>query len=113
MKKYKKIIEHLKEKGYEVRVVGADVPLEEAYKRSDARAKHTGRTVPKSIIEGSHTGFSAAFEEIASMADDYELYDNSGEFPVLITDKTGIKDQKLWDAFQKKGEAKRRKNDGK
>ena len=101
--KYKRIIQNLKDAGYEVRVVGADVPLNEAIKRSEMRARKEGRNVPRSIIEGSHRGFSSAFSEIAELADDYELYDNSGEFPVLIKDKSGVHDENLWDRFVEKG----------
>lgn len=103
--KYKRIIQNLKDAGYEVRVVGADIPLDEAIKRSEMRARKEGRNVPRSIIEGSHRGFSSAFSEIAELADDYELYDNSGDFPVLIKDKSGVHDQGLWDRFVDKGKS--------
>ena len=106
-RKYKKLIENLKDAGYEVRVVGADVPLDEAIKRSDKRARKSGRMVPHSIIEGSHRGFSASFSEIAELADDYEIYDNSGEFPVLMKDKSsGVQNEKLWNRFVEKGKTK-------
>jgi predicted ABC-type ATPase len=104
-RKYKRIIQNLKDAGYEIRVVGADIPLDEAIKRSEARARKEGRNVPRSIVEGSHRGFASAFSEIAELADEYELYDNSGEFPALIKDKTGVQDNKLWGRFVKKGKS--------
>lgn len=105
-RKYKKIIKNLKDAGYEVRVIGADLPIDEAIKRSEIRARREGRNVPRSIIEGSHRGFAASFSEIAELADDYELYDNSGDFPVLIKDKTGVHSEDLWNKFIKKGKSK-------
>ena len=105
LNKYKKIIRNLKDAGYEVRVVGADLPLDEAIKRSKIRARKEGRLVPEDIVRSSHRGFSSAFPEIAELADDYELYDNSGEFPTLVKDKSGVHDQELWDRFVNKGKS--------
>lgn len=106
-KKYKRIIQNLKDAGYEVRVVGVDLPLDEAIKRVEARAKRRNRAVPIGIVKNSHKGFATSFSEIAELADDYEIYDNSGEFPVLMKDKaSGVQDEKLWNRFVEKGKTK-------
>lgn len=102
--KYTGIIKQLKDAGYEIRVVAATIPVEDAIARSDARAKATGRKVPHSIIRGSHGGCSVTYPQLTSMVDSYELWDNSGDEPVLIQDNEGIHDQQLYDAFIKKGE---------
>lgn len=104
--KYEKIIKNLKDNGYEVRIVSADIPLKEALQRSDARAKQTGRKVPHSIVEGSHRGFASTFPKLLSLVDGYTLYDNSqpkGQPPTLICNETGIKNQNLWEKFLEKG----------
>ncbi|MCM1216813.1 MAG: zeta toxin family protein [Lachnospiraceae bacterium] len=103
LSKYTSIIKQLKDAGYEVRVVAATIPVEDAIARSDDRAKKTGRKVPHSIIRGSHGGCSVTYPQLTGLVDSYELWDNSGERPVLVQDNDGIHDQQLYDAFIKKG----------
>lgn len=84
--------------------MAATVPVEDAIARSDERAKTTKRNVPHSIIRGSHGGCSLTYPQLIGLVDSYELWDNTTEAPVLVQDNDGIHDQKLYDAFLKKGE---------
>lgn len=101
--KYDKLIDKLKDAGYEVRVVAADLPLDLAIKRSAVRAEKTGREVPKSIIESSHGGCALTFPKIAAKADEFQLYDNTGKYPELVQDNHKVYHQDLYDAFIEKG----------
>lgn len=106
-KKYEDIINKLKSNGYEVRIIGVDIPLSDAYHRSDERAKVTHRVVPKGIITGSHIGFAKTFPQLRDKVDGYQLYDNSqpqGEPPTLICSDSGIANEELWNRFLQKGQ---------
>lgn len=105
--KYSSIINMLHDNGYEVQIVGVDVPLEEAYKRSDSRAEHTGRTVPHSIIAGSHGGFALTLPDLVDLVDGSILYDNNngrdvGPQPIMIDGQVINKEK--YDTFIKKGQ---------
>src|SRR5699024_3485491 len=82
--KYKKLIDRLEEAGYDVHIYVADVPLEVAKARSQARAERTGRKVPESIIESSHRGVPKSMEALKDRVKSYQVYDNSGEELELI-----------------------------
>lgn len=101
--KYNRIIDKLHDAGYEIHVVGADVPVDTAIERSNNRAKQTGRKVPEGIITGSHGGFSLTYPQLIDRVDKYSLYDNSGSHPVLIQDESQVYDQKAYDKFLDKG----------
>lgn len=104
--KYVELIKKLKDAGYIVSIIGVDIPTEEALARSAKRAKETNRTVPEGIIKGSHGGFALTFPKIKDMVDAYQLYDNSqpeGKPATLICDKSGVKNEELWQRFMKKG----------
>ena len=105
--KYFKLIHKLKQAGYEVNIVSADVPTEEAIRRSELRAKKTNRTVPEGIIRGSHGGFALTFPKLIKEVDNFSLYDNSqpeGQSPTLVIDNSGIHNSELWNRFIKKGQ---------
>jgi len=104
LSKYGKIIDSLKNSGYEIRIVAADVPVSIAIERSNRRADRTGRKVPEGILRSSHGGCAYTFPKIAEKADSFKLYDNTGEAPVLMRDNQGIHDETLYNAFVKKGE---------
>lgn len=101
--KYSKIIDKLHKAGYQIQIVGADVPVDIAIQRSEQRAKQTGRKVPEGIIRGSHGGFASTYPELLDKVDSYSLYDNSGSSPVLIQDETGVYKPELYQRFQQKG----------
>lgn len=103
VKKYSKIIDKLHSAGYEVQIVGADVPIDTAVERSNVRAQQTGRKVPEGIIVGSHGGFSLTYPQLLDKVDRYSLYDNSGNHPVLIQDESKVYDQSAYDKFIDKG----------
>lgn len=103
VRKYSKIIDKLHSAGYEVQIVGADVPISTAVERSNARAQQTGRKVPEGIIVGSHGGFSLTYPQLLDKVDKYSLYDNSGDHPVLIQDESRVYDQNAYDKFIDKG----------
>lgn len=104
IRSYLPVIEKLKKAGYHVQIVGADVPTEMALERSHSRAKRTGRDVPDDIIASAHGGFANTFPQLIDEVDEYYLYDNSGEKPVLIQDTSGVKRPDLMSRFQKKAQ---------
>lgn len=102
--KYTRIIDNLHKAGYHIQIVGTDVPVEVAIQRSNQRAKQTGRKVPEGIIRGSHGGFAATFPELIDKVDSYSLYDNSGNYPVLIQDESKVYRPDLLQNFTQKGQ---------
>lgn len=101
--KYIGIIDKLHEAGYEVQIVGVDVDLNEAYKRSDSRAEHTGRKVPHGIIAGSHGGFAATLPKLINKVDSSILYDNENGLKPIMQDGE-ILDESKYGTFIKKGD---------
>lgn len=102
--KYTKMIDKLRQAGYQIQIIGTDVPIETARQRSQQRAKATGRGVPDNIIEMTHGGFASTYSELIPMVDSYSLYDNSGDHPVLIQDETQVYKPELLQQFTKKGQ---------
>lgn len=101
--KYDKIIDKLHKSGYKVQIIGADVPVDVAIERSNIRAKQTGRKVPEGIIKGAHGGFAVTYPQLLDKVDGYSLYDNSGNYPVLIQDESGVYKPELYNKFLQKG----------
>lgn len=79
-----------KSKGYETRIVHVTIPVEEAIKRAQERAKKTGREVPTEVIVNSHINSTNTFIKLLNdgIVDDVKLYDNAGKSPKLIFDST-------------------------
>ena len=105
--KYVDLIERLKAAGYTICIIGVDIPTQEAISRAEKRAKLENRSVPLGIIKGSHGGFADTFPKIKDLVDKYQLYDNSqaeGQPATLICDKSGVKNEELWQRFLKKGQ---------
>ena len=104
--KFERLAKKLKENGYEVHIVFADCPLEEAKARAAARAKITGRKVPDSVIEESHSGAISGLKHLSKFADSTSVfstagkppprlaYSKSGKPPKTTTDKTLYRDMK-------------------
>jgi predicted ABC-type ATPase len=84
-KKYAQLVERLQEAGYEVHAYVADVPLEEAIRRSDKRAARTGRKVPHSIIEASHRGVPGTIEHLKDKIDSYKVFDNTDTLKLIAS----------------------------
>ena len=97
------MIDKLHKAGYQVQIIGSDVPLNIAFERSNKRADETGRKVPEGIIVGSHGGFSITYPQLINKVDGYSLYDNSGQHPILIQDERGIHRPDLYRNFVQKG----------
>ena len=105
--RYVKLIKRLREEGYEVRVIGVDIPIKEAKKRAIERFKKEERRVPEDIIEKTHKGFAKTFFNVAKLADYSVLYDNSqplGQSPTLLYEDETVKNESLYKRFKKKGE---------
>jgi SPP1 gp7 family putative phage head morphogenesis protein len=81
--KYRLLINSLKEKGYEVHIIGIGNDVEQAIIRSAARAERTGRWVPEGFIRETYGRIPASFETNSALADRFMLFDNSGDAPKL------------------------------
>ena len=81
IEKFTKIINMLKEAGYEIHIAMADVPVEVAKERAAQRAKKTGRVVPDSIIEESNAGAIKAFHALKGLVDSAVIYSTVGDGP--------------------------------
>lgn len=88
----------------------ATVDVDEAIKRSDARAAKTGRFVPHEYIRNAHKDVArtsvAAIE--TGLFDALDVYDTSGRDPVHVasyTKEKGLKvhDQAAWDRHKARG----------
>ncbi|MCP1136295.1 zeta toxin family protein [Paenibacillus polysaccharolyticus] len=81
--KYDRIITKLKQLGYQVRLVIADVDIDEAMRRNEQRFQRTGRFVPVMELRQSHIGVAAVFHQLKDRADEYVLYDTFDGFNVF------------------------------
>lgn len=90
----------------------ATVDIDEAIRRSDARALKEGRFVPHEYLKQVHKDVTRTFLGAVERGvyDDLDLWDTSapGE-PINVVSYTKadglvVKDQKAWDAFKKRGE---------
>lgn len=93
-------LQMLKQGGYHVTGVFIDVPVDLAARRSTERYKqdhlawmngqgHGGRPIPSSLILGQRSGKSShnrsTFNSMRSQFDAWQLYDNSGAKPTLVS----------------------------
>ena len=99
-----KLVDILKDNGYDVYVYATDVPTDLAIERANKRE----RKINEDIIRNAHNTFAQAFPATMELPiTHFALYDNSqpeGQPPTLIVDSTGVKDQSLYDKFIQKGE---------
>jgi predicted ABC-type ATPase len=72
-----KLIQDLKDSGYDVRLVGVTIDPSEALVRAQIRYFSSGRLVPPKMIIKAHKGFNAAFPAYAKKVDLAFLYDNT------------------------------------
>lgn len=96
--KYQRIINSLHNNGYEVHVVGVDIPVQTAI----ARAKTRERKIPEQTVKKTHKEFGSHFLDIAAMADSFSLYDNtqpSGQPPTLVVNQDGVHNEDLYKRF--------------
>lgn len=100
--KYVKMVDRLKNAGYEVQAHVADVSIGEAMKRSNARALKTGREVPKEILVGTHQGVPHTVRAIRDKVDKLSVYDTTGDPTPFVTEK-GVVHKERYRQFMKKG----------
>lgn len=81
--KYHKIVSLLKEYGYVVRIVIADVDIDEATRRNDERFKATKRLVPRVELINSHVRVAEVFLKLKDLVDEYVLYDTYEGYTVF------------------------------
>ena len=72
-----KMINSLKSKGYDVRLLGVTIDPSEALIRALERFYGSGRLVPAKAVLKAHKGFNANFEQYAKAAHSAYLYDNT------------------------------------
>ena len=107
--KFEKLVTKLKENGYEVHILFADLPLEEAKVRAAARAQRTGRKVPDSIIEESHRGAINGLKSLSSLVDGVTVFSTAGDPPPKMAYSKGgrppkvKKDDTLYRDMEKRG----------
>src|SRR5690606_39120369 len=78
-RRYKSLVNKLKENGYEIHIYVVDVPVLVAKKRADERA----RKVPHKIIENTHKLVPRTFIEIKDMVDSFHIYDNQDSLTLI------------------------------
>lgn len=106
-KRYMRLVEHLREAGYKIKVFVADIPLRKAKRRAVKRARRTGRTVPTRVIEATHRLVPRTLEAIKDRVDGYWVYDMETG-PKLIASKAYV-DTERYARFLKKGKRGKRK----
>lgn len=95
---YLNMIKKLKDAGYHVKVVMADVDQKTAEKRAKARGHAKGRWIPPNVFDAAYRAVPRNFETIANAADDFELWDTRPEgAPSLKWERTG-KTEKVHDS---------------
>lgn len=73
----------LKAAGYHIRLVMPHVDMEAAVQRVEDRATGSGRYVPEEIVRDAHSKVPGNFFVIRKEADEWALFDNSGQKPKL------------------------------
>lgn len=108
--KYEQLIKELKTKNYTVNGIVVDTSIIVALNRSAKRFEEEFRNVPDKIIIESHVKVAETFFKIKEMFDSYTLFDNSGEFPVIIASKLDdnleINNQEAIESFYRKSQLK-------
>lgn len=72
---YLNMIKKLKDAGYHVKVVMADIDPDTAMRRAKQRGQVSGRWVPQHVFDASYKAIPHNFGEIAHAGDDFELWD--------------------------------------
>ena len=108
------LFQKLKELGYRVRVIYADVPTEEAVKRAKLRAKEStdptnkGRIVPDEVVRKKHREAAQAFGRYQNSpnVDEVSAYDTTDRTPKRFYTRNEegetIHDQKILDRVKEK-----------
>lgn len=108
------LLKRLKDNGYKVKLVYAEVPTEEAINRAKVRATSSadptnrGRFIPEDVIRDKHTEAAKAFLKYRNNpnVDEIRGFDTTTRTPKEFYNKTGgnekITDQKVLDAVHEK-----------
>ncbi len=83
--KYVTLVDSLQKRRYEVLVYIVDVPLEIAIEREAIRAKKTGRSIPRHVIEHTHRRIPKTFLAIKDGVFCLEGYDNQFGLKLFIS----------------------------
>lgn len=110
-------VKELQSKGYNVKLVGVTVDVQDAIDRANSRAfgdkwkggekEGSGRFVSDDILAEGHSGGVETFKNINDLVDEIELYDNNvpfGEAPKKIFENGKILDEKKYNDFLSKPE---------
>jgi Zeta toxin len=95
-----KLFKKLKDLGYNVRVVYADVPVEEALKRSEERAKNSedpsnrDRIIPEDVVRQKHQEAAKAFTTLRNSphVDEVQAFDTTTRNPEKFYSRQGQKE---------------------
>ncbi|MDN4600760.1 zeta toxin family protein [Paenibacillus sp. F6_3S_P_1C] len=85
IEKYETLIRQLHTERYKVNAMVFDVPIQTAIERNKKRQLLEGRLVPEDILIQTHVDVSKAFLRLKDLVDTYVLYDNSLEYPDIIS----------------------------
>jgi len=87
-KTYVKLIPEWQKKGYEIKLFYLKLPDSEfAIARVNQRFKEGGHSVPEDVIRHRFkTGWSNFERLYEDLVDEWALYDNAGEQPILINE---------------------------
>ena len=85
--KYGKLIDSLKEKGYDVNVIFVDIDIDQAIHFAKKRAEHTGRWVPPALMREIYPASRASFLKLKDKADHFKVYDRRQGTANMVWDK--------------------------
>ena len=107
----------LESKGYDVRAMFFDIPIEEAVARSERRANSStdpinfGRHVLLDVIKTNHYGAANKFMMMKDMPEisNKKFFDNTGSEPKLVYERAGMGEEKIhdnerWEQYKTKAE---------
>lgn len=83
--KYVSLVNSLQKRRYEVIVYIVDVPVDVAIEREAIRAKKTGRSIPRHVIEHTHRRIPKTFLAIKEDVSFFEGYDNQNGLKLFIS----------------------------
>ncbi|MGV3661285.1 MAG: zeta toxin family protein, partial [Prosthecobacter sp.] len=104
----RRLISLWKAAGFKVHLVGIIIDPKEALTRAFGRILDEKRWVPAAALAKAHQGFNAALKSYLSEVDEAEIYDNSGDTPVVVARKTStspdvmVVEPKIWNSIDQR-----------
>lgn len=89
---YSQTMAKLRERGYEVTLIMADVDVETAWERVQVRAETKGRLVPENVVRDIYGKVPYNFSPLSSRARHAYLFDTRGKSPRLVYSKVSGKE---------------------